>query len=46
MDFSKDKGIINELRTIFETLIDNNRFYSNQLLNMVLELKGEKILNY
>lgn len=46
LSISKDKGIINELRPIFETLIDNNRFYSKQLLNMVLESKGEKILNY
>ncbi len=46
LSISKDKGIIDELRPIFKSFIENKRFYSQKLLNTVLESKGEKILNY
>jgi len=38
---AKDKGIIQELRSIFECFIQNKRFYSINLLNRVLELTQE-----
>ena len=46
LSISKDRGIIDELRPIFKTFMENKRFYSPNLLNLVLESKGEKILNY
>lgn len=38
---AKDKGIVSELKPIFKSLIANKRFYSLELLNKILELKGE-----
>lgn len=46
LSISKDKGIIDELRPIFKAFIENKRFYSQNLLNLVLESKGEETLNY
>ncbi|MDA3892169.1 MAG: DUF3368 domain-containing protein [Salinivirgaceae bacterium] len=45
LSISKDKRIINELRPIFKTFNENKRFYSQKLLNLVLESKGEDLLN-
>lgn len=39
---AKDKGLVKNLKPIFEDFINNKRFYSLELLNKVLELKGEE----
>lgn len=39
---AKDKEIIKELRPLFKTLLDNNRYYSLKLINAVLEKNSEK----
>ncbi|WP_373518936.1 DUF3368 domain-containing protein [Pricia sp.] len=38
---AKSKGIIKELRPLFKTLLDNNRYYSLKLINTVLERNHE-----
>ena len=38
---AKDKGLINELRPIFKTFLENNRYYSVKLLNKLLEKYNE-----
>jgi predicted nucleic acid-binding protein len=42
---SKDKGLIQMLKPIFETFLFNKRFYSVDLLNAVLIAKGEEIIH-
>ncbi len=42
---AKDKGIIDNLKPIFEQFIDNKRFYSIELLNAILLQKGESKLS-
>jgi len=39
---AKEKGIIKELRKLFLKLISNNRYYSKQVLNKLLEKSGER----
>ena len=41
LSISKDKGLIDSLRPIFDELIRNKRYYSIDLLNAVLTQKGE-----
>jgi len=41
LSVAKDKGLVRELRPIFECFIENKRFYSRSLLNSILELKQE-----
>lgn len=38
---AKDKGLIKELRPIFKALINNDRYYSLKLLNILLERHNE-----
>lgn len=38
----KQKGFLIALKPVFEILIDNNRFYSKNLLNDILEQTGEE----
>jgi len=38
---AKDKGLINDLRPIFKTFLENNRYYSIKLLNKLLERHNE-----
>jgi uncharacterized protein len=38
----KDKGLIGKLKPIFETFLQNKRFYSIDLLNAILISKGEE----
>lgn len=42
---AKSTGIIKELRPLFKTLFDNNRFYSLKLINAVLERNNEAIIH-
>jgi predicted nucleic acid-binding protein len=42
---AKDKGLIRELKPIFETFLLNKRFYSIDLLNAVLMAQGEKTID-
>lgn len=42
LSVAKDKGYINELRPIFKTFLDNNRYYSVKLLNKLLERHKEQ----
>ena len=42
---AKDKGLIDSLRPIFVELIKNKRYYSIDLLNAVLNQKGESEIN-
>lgn len=46
LSIAKDKGLIGDLKPIFETFLQNKRFYSIDLLNAILTTKGEKIINY
>lgn len=39
---SREKGLITELRPLFENLLKNKRFYSLGLLNSILRLYNEK----
>ncbi len=41
LSFAKRKGIIKELRPLYMSLLTNNRYYSLQLINMVLEKNNE-----
>ena len=41
LSIAKDKGLIDNLKTIFEELIRNKRYYSIDLLNYILTQKGE-----
>ena len=43
---AKDKGLIENLKPIFEIFLQNKRFYSIDLLNTILISKGEDKLNY
>jgi predicted nucleic acid-binding protein len=38
---AKDKGLINELKPLFEKLIQNKRFYAIEVVNFILSSKGE-----
>lgn len=46
LSVAKDRGIINELRPIFASFLENNRYYSMILINRILDEKGEKKINY
>jgi uncharacterized protein len=46
LSIAKDKGLIGDLKPIFETFLQNKRFYSIDLLNAILTTKGEEIINY
>lgn len=43
---AKNKGVIKELKPIFEKLIRNNRYYSLKLLNTLLEKHNEPIIKH
>jgi hypothetical protein len=43
---AKDKGLISELKSVFEKFITNKRFYSIDLLNSILTQKGENTISY
>ena len=43
---AKEKGLIKELRPIFKTFLENDRYYSVQLLNILLKKHNEALLNY
>lgn len=38
---AKDKGLIKELRPIFKTFLENDRYYSLKLMNIILERHDE-----
>ena len=42
---AKDKGIINELKPIFEEFLKNKRYYSLNLLNAILKENNENSIN-
>lgn len=42
LSIAKEKGLIEKLKPLFETLLHSKRFYSVDLLNSVLILKGEE----
>ena len=41
LSVAKDKGLINDLRPIFKTFLQNDRYYSIELLNKLLERHNE-----
>ncbi len=41
LSIAKSKNLVNELRPIFKALIENNRYYSIKLLNILLERHNE-----
>jgi predicted nucleic acid-binding protein len=41
LSVAKDNGLINDLRPIFKTFLENNRYYSIKLLNKLLERHNE-----
>lgn len=42
---AKEKGLINNLKPVFEMLLVNKRNYTIELLNKILLQNGEKIIN-
>lgn len=44
LSIAKDKGLIEQLKPIFESFLQNRRFYSIELLNTILISKGEEII--
>jgi len=44
LSIAKDKGLIKQLKPIFESFLQNKRFYSIDLLNTILTSKGEEII--
>jgi predicted nucleic acid-binding protein len=46
LSIAKDKGLIEKLKPIFETFINNKRFYSIELLNAILTSKGEEKISF
>jgi len=46
LSVARDKKIISELKPIFETFLENKRFYSITLLNMILAKHKENRINY
>jgi len=45
LSVAKDKGLIDQLKPIFETFLQNKRYYSIDLLNNILSSKGENLLH-
>jgi uncharacterized protein len=45
LSIAKDKGLVKMLRPIFETFLQNKRFYSVALLNAILQAKGEEVID-
>lgn len=41
LSMAKEKGIIDELKPIFELLLKNKRYYSPALLNAILKMQNE-----
>ena len=46
LSIAKDKGVVNELKPIFEAFLRNKRYYSLNLMNKVLVDKAEEEINY
>lgn len=44
LSIAKNKGLIKSLRPIFETFLQNKRFYDIELLNSILKLNGEDMI--
>lgn len=42
LSVAKDKGLVKDLRPIFKTFLENNRYYSIKLLNRLLERYNER----
>ena len=45
LSIAKDKGLIERLKPLFEKFFTNKRYYSKELLNAILQTKGEEILD-
>jgi predicted nucleic acid-binding protein len=46
LSIAKEKGLIDFLKPIFETFLKNKRYYSTDLLNPILTLRGESCITY
>lgn len=46
LSIAKDQGLIKILKPIFETFLQNKRFYSVELLNGILVSKGEQKIDH
>ena len=46
LSVAKDKGLIHDLRPIFKTFLENNRYYSIKLLNKLLERHDESKIKH
>jgi len=46
LSVAKEKKIISELRPLFKAFLQNKRYYSIKLLNIILENHNEKRINY
>lgn len=46
LSIAKDKGLISDLKSLFEKFLTNKRFYSIELLNSILTQKGENTIGY
>ena len=45
LSIAKDKGMIKDLKPLFEMFLKNHRYYSLDLLNILLTQKGENIIS-
>lgn len=45
LSIAKEKKFINELRPLFKTFLENDRYYSLKLLNKLLEIHNEPKIN-
>lgn len=46
LSLARSKGIIKELRPLFKTFLENNRYYSIKLLNFLLEKHNEQKIKH
>ncbi len=46
LSIARDKGIIDELKPLFESFLKNNRFYSLKLLNAILKKHKEEEIEH
>lgn len=46
LSVAKDKGLVRDLKPIFKTFLENNRYYSIKLLNKLLEIHNESKIKH
>lgn len=46
LSVAKNKGLVRDLKPIFKTFLENNRYYSIKLLNKLLEIHNESKIRH